>query len=107
MGQVGSRLVVLVDGAPLPEEAARELWVNFSRHMDDHEGDLAGFAAAQGFVRVSPEAREGKAVLVVWTREPTAAELASSRPPAAQRGAPSSGASSSGRRPKRRGGRRR
>lgn len=62
-------LVVLVDGVPMAEAAARELWGAFSRHMDEHRGDLAGFARAQGWFSVSPEYRGGQAVLVVQTAE--------------------------------------
>jgi hypothetical protein len=58
-------LAVLVDGVPLPEDAARELWTRFSRHMDENEGDAAGFARLNAFASVSPEYRKGQAVLVV------------------------------------------
>ncbi len=71
-----SRLAVLVDGAPLDPEAARALWTEFSAHMDEHRGDMAGFAKKKGFSSVAPEYRQGKAVLVVKTG---AAEAA--RPP--------------------------
>jgi hypothetical protein len=69
-----SRLAVLVDGVALPEEEARELWTKFSQHMDEHQGDMAGFAKLCGYARVAPEARNGQAVLVVQTTEgaPTA-----------------------------------
>ena len=63
------RLAVLVDGAPLAEEDARALWVRFSQHMDAHQGDIAGFAAQEGFASVLPEHRKGQAVLVI-TRRP-------------------------------------
>jgi hypothetical protein len=62
-----SLLVALIDGAPLPEEEARALWKEFSEHMDEHQGDMAGFAKKKGWVSVAPEYRKGKAVLLVKT----------------------------------------
>ena len=62
-----SRLAVLFDGAPLDEPAARALWTEFSAHMEEHRGDMAGFAAKKGWQRVAPEYQQGKAVLVVHT----------------------------------------
>ena len=62
---VRPRLVVLVDGEALPDDAARELWTKFSAHMDQHQGDIAGFAAKHGYASVSPEYRKGQAVLVI------------------------------------------
>lgn len=56
---------MLLDGRPLPDDEARTLWQEFSRHMDEHEGDLAGFAKHKGWSSVKPEHREGRAVLVV------------------------------------------
>jgi hypothetical protein len=61
------RLVVQVDGAPLPEEEGRALWAEFSAHMDANQGDNAGFAKKKGWLSVVPEYRQGKAVLVVKT----------------------------------------
>jgi hypothetical protein len=49
-----SRLKVFVDGAPLPEDEAREFWKRFSAHMDANKGDLAGFAKKEGFASVHP-----------------------------------------------------
>jgi hypothetical protein len=63
----GSRLSALIDGAALPEEEARALWKEFSEHMDEHRGDMAGFAKKKGWFSVAPEYRQGKAVLVVRT----------------------------------------
>ena len=60
-----TRLGVLVDGSPLPEEEARIFWTRFSDHMDAHAGDLSGFARKEGFASVHPEARSGVAVLIV------------------------------------------
>jgi hypothetical protein len=65
-----SRLAVIVDGVPLPEDEARTLWTKFSEHMDQHRGDMAGFAKLHGYVSVAPEARLGRAVLVVRTTSP-------------------------------------
>lgn len=64
-----SSLEVRVDGAPLDEAAARALWTSFSRYMDEHRGDTAGFARLHGWFRVSPEHQGGFAVLVVETVE--------------------------------------
>ena len=63
-----TNLAVFVDGRPLPDEQARALWTRFSAHMDQHQGDLAGFAQQEGFSSVRPETRKGRAVLVVATR---------------------------------------
>ncbi len=64
-----SRLAVLVDGRPLPEEEARAMWIRFSTWMDEHRGDFDGFAKKEGFVSARPETRGGKAVLVLSTKE--------------------------------------
>lgn len=63
----GGRLVVKIDGKALPEEEARALWVEFSRYMDEHEGDFDGFAKSKGYASVAPEHQKGKAVLLVKT----------------------------------------
>ena len=68
-----SRLAVLVDGVALPDDEARALWTKFSEHMDQHKGDMAGFAKLCGYARVSPEARNGQAVLLIQTTEGAAA----------------------------------
>ncbi|CAN5750888.1 hypothetical protein BH09MYX1_BH09MYX1_08190 [soil metagenome] len=47
-------LRVVVDGKPLPEDEARALWKRFSDHMEEHKGDLGGFAKAEGFASVQP-----------------------------------------------------
>lgn len=64
-----SRLAVLVDGRPLPDDEARAMWVRFSAWMDEHRGDFDGFAKSEGFVSARPETRGGKAVLVLSTKE--------------------------------------
>lgn len=61
-------LVALVDGVALPEAESAALWHAFSEHMDQHQGDMAGFARARGYASVKPEYRRGQAVLVVATR---------------------------------------
>jgi len=68
-----SRLAVLVDGRPLPEDEARAMWIRFSAWMDEHRGDFDGFAKKEGFVSARPETRGGKAVLVLGTKEGKAA----------------------------------
>lgn len=75
------RLAVLVDGAPLEDDEAREMWTAFSAHMDEHRGDMAGFAKAQGVHEVRPEYRRGQAVLVVSTTEEEAKKAAKAAPP--------------------------
>jgi hypothetical protein len=69
-GQSGARLGVIVDGAPLDEEQARALWQKFSTYMEEHKGDLGGFARAEGFVSVHPRSDGGRAVLVLSRSEP-------------------------------------
>jgi hypothetical protein len=62
------RLVVLLDGRPLPDAAAHALWVRFSAYMGEHEGDFAGFAQQEGFASAKAESRGGKAFLVLKSR---------------------------------------
>ncbi|WP_129344719.1 hypothetical protein [Sorangium cellulosum] len=64
-----SNLAATVDGAPLSDEEARDLWTRFSRHMDEHRGDAAGFARESGYVSVTPTFDRGRALLVVRTTE--------------------------------------
>jgi len=59
----GGGLGVVVDGVPLPAADARALWRRFSDWMNDHAGDLSGFAAAEGFASVRPELHDGVPVL--------------------------------------------
>src|SRR5438128_1416251 len=56
-------LAVYVDGAPMPEADARGFWQRFSDWMEEHKGDLAGFAAKEGFVSVHPGVENGRPVL--------------------------------------------
>jgi hypothetical protein len=57
-------LRVRVDGVPLPDSEARAMWHRFSVWMEDHVGDLAGFARAEGLASVHPEMHDGVPVLV-------------------------------------------
>jgi len=75
-----SRLAAEIDGAPLPEEEARALWKAFSEHMDANKGDMAGFAKQKGFFTIKPEYREGRAVLMAYTKEPPPAPVAPAKP---------------------------
>lgn len=65
-----SRLAVLVDGVPLPEDEARALWQRFSDWMEEHRGDLAGFAAREGFASVHPGVAQGNPVLLASRTAP-------------------------------------
>lgn len=58
------RLAVLIDGQLLPDAEARALWERFSDWMEDHRGDLAGFAAAEGLASIHPGVDNGRPVLV-------------------------------------------
>jgi hypothetical protein len=57
-------LRVLVDGEPLESAEAVAFWKRFSTWMDEHPGDLAGFAKGEGFASVQPEMHDGAPVLV-------------------------------------------
>jgi hypothetical protein len=57
-------LRVLVDGAPMADEAGRAFWQRFSAWMEEHHGDLGGFAKAEGLASVRPEMHAGEPVLV-------------------------------------------
>jgi hypothetical protein len=59
-----SLLRVLVDGEALPSEESIAFWKRFSTWMDEHPGDLAGFAATEGLKSVVPEMHSGAPVLV-------------------------------------------
>ena len=79
------RLGVLVDGTPMPEPEALAFWERFSDWMEEHRGDLAGFAAKEGFASVHPGVDGDKPVL-------RASKSAGQRPYAPVRGDPPSGA---------------
>ena len=57
-------LRVLIDGSPLVDQDAAALWRRFSAWMDEHPGDLAGFAQSEGFASVHPELHRGDPVLI-------------------------------------------
>jgi hypothetical protein len=57
-------LRVVIDGAPLEDAEARAFWKRFSAWMDEHRGDLAGFARTEGLASVHPEMHGGGPVLV-------------------------------------------
>jgi hypothetical protein len=57
-------LVVVVDGELMDEALAKAFWQRFSAYMDEHKGDLGGFAALEGLASVHPELRDGRPALV-------------------------------------------
>lgn len=61
---------VLVDGQALPTEEAIAFWKRFSAWMDEHPGDLAGFARTEGLSSVTPEMHSGAPVLVASRTAP-------------------------------------
>jgi hypothetical protein len=63
-------LRVLIDGSAMPDDESRALWGRFSAWMEEHKGDLAGFAKAEGFASVHPELHGGEPVLVVSRTSP-------------------------------------
>ena len=63
-------LGVVVDGVAMGEDEARALWERFSAHMEANKGDLAGFAAKEGFASVHPSMQNGRAVLVASRTAP-------------------------------------
>lgn len=67
MSEEASKLAGVIDGVTMTEEAARLLWKEFSEHMDEKRGDMAGYAKKRGWFSVLPEYRGGKAVLIVKT----------------------------------------
>jgi hypothetical protein len=81
-------LRAVIDGAPLAEPEARALWQRFSAWMEEHPGDLAGFARGEGFASIHPELHDGEPVLVASRSAPqqpyTQAPAKRSRTSAAQ-----------------------
>jgi hypothetical protein len=65
-----SALGVLIDGEPLEAEEAIAFWKRFSAWMDEHRGDLAGFARSEGLASVAPEVHDGAPVLVASRSAP-------------------------------------
>jgi hypothetical protein len=76
----GAHLRVVADGVAMAEDAARELWRRFSAYMEEHRGDLGGFARSEGFVSAHPRSAGGQAVLVLSRTEPQEAYGAPARP---------------------------
>jgi hypothetical protein len=58
-------LTVRVDGAALPDDEARAMWERFSAWMEEHRGDLAGFAKQEGFASAHPGVENGSPVLLL------------------------------------------
>lgn len=54
----------------MPENEALAFWDRFSRWMEDHRGDLAGFAATEGYASVHPGVDGDKPVLRASRRQP-------------------------------------
>jgi hypothetical protein len=65
-----SALGAVVDGVALPDAEAVALWRRFSAWMEEHAGDLLGFAQAEGFASVRPEMHAGSPLLVVSRTAP-------------------------------------
>lgn len=64
------RLGVVVDGTALSDDEARALWQTFSAYMEEHRGDLGGFAKSQGFISAHPRSEGGRAILVLSKTAP-------------------------------------
>ncbi len=58
-------LAVKIDGIALPEAEAKAMWERFSAWMEEHRGDLAGFARQEGFTSVHPGVEGGQPVLLL------------------------------------------
>jgi hypothetical protein len=63
-------LRVLVDGEPMAEDLARAFWARFSAWMEEHKGDLGGFAREEGLTSVQPEMHPGGPVLIASRSAP-------------------------------------
>lgn len=63
-------LGVLIDGIAIPAPDARSIWQRFSAWMEEHSGDLGGFARTEGFASVHPELHGGEPVLVASLSAP-------------------------------------
>ena len=98
-----SLLRVLVDGEPLPTEEGIAFWKRFSAWMDEHPGDLGGFASSEGLTSVTPEMHSGAPVLVASrtaAQKPYTAAPKKKEPGGMDRGSPSAGARPPSRRAK-------
>lgn len=87
-------LAATIDGEPLGDEEARALWKRFSAWMDEHKGDLAGFATSEGLASVHPEMHGERAVLA---GSRTGAQRAYASAPATGGGVDRPGSDGSGR----------
>jgi hypothetical protein len=76
-------LAVVVDGVAMADEEGRAIWERFSAYMEEHRGDLGGFAKQEGFKSAHPRSEGGKAVLVLSRTEP---QEAYGRPEPSSRG---------------------
>jgi hypothetical protein len=56
-------LAVEIDGVPVSDDDARALWERFSAWMEEHRGDLAGFAAKEGYASAHPGIASGRPIL--------------------------------------------
>jgi hypothetical protein len=56
-------LAVEIDGVVVADEEARALWERFSAWMEEHRGDLAGFAAKEGYASAHPGIANGRPIL--------------------------------------------
>ena len=63
-------LRVLVDGVALSDEDGRAFWGRFSAYMEEHKGDLAGFAKQEGYASVHPSLQGGHPVLLASRSAP-------------------------------------
>lgn len=68
-------LAVKIDGQLLSDEEGRALWTRFSAFMEEHRGDLAGFAKTEGLASIHP-AMEGDRAILVGSRATGAAQRA-------------------------------
>ncbi len=57
-------LRVVVDGVAMADDEAISMWHRFSAYMDEHKGDLAGFAKQEGLASIHPAMEKGLPVLV-------------------------------------------
>lgn len=57
-------LLARVDGTLLSEKDARDLWARFSVYMEEHRGDLGGFAKQEGLSSIRPSFEAGAAILI-------------------------------------------
>jgi hypothetical protein len=63
-------LRVVVDGVAMSDEDAIATWHRFSAYMDEHKGDLAGFAKQEGLASIHPAMENGLPVLVASRSAP-------------------------------------